>query len=201
MANAPGRRAATTLEGKMLIAMPGMSDPRFERSVIFMCAHSEQGAMGIIVNKVTPLMSFGDLASQIDVLPPPALAKASPEILNMAVQYGGPVEPSRGFVLHSSDYFTTDSSMPIGRHLALTATLDVLKAMLGGEGPRHAMLALGYSGWAPGQLEDEIHHNGWLHCEADNELLFGRLHDAKYDQALRKIGVDPSMLSSDAGHA
>lgn len=201
MANLQGRKAVTSLEGKMLIAMPGMSDPRFDRSVIFMCAHSETGAMGIIVNKVTPMMSFGDLVSQIDALPASAMAKTSPEVLNLAVQYGGPVEPARGFVLHSSDYFTDDSSMPIGKHLALTATLDVLKAMLRGHGPEKATVALGYSGWAPGQLEDEIHRNGWLFCEADDTLLFGRQHDLKYDHALRKIGVDPVMLSSDAGHA
>lgn len=194
-------KGSTSLEGKMLIAMPGMNDPRFDRSVIFICAHSEQGAMGIIVNKVTPMMSFGDLAAQIDALPAQELAGAAPEILNMAVQYGGPVDPARGFVLHSSDYFTPDSSMPIGSHLALTATLDVLKAMALGRGPKRAMLALGYAGWAPGQLEDEIQRNGWLHCEADDELLFGRMHEGKYESALRKIGVDPSMLSSNAGHA
>lgn len=201
MKKSKGVKAVTSLEGKMLIAMPGMEDSRFDKSVIFMCAHSENGAMGIIVNKVAPIMSFGDLAARLDVLPDSELALAPAEVMNMAVQFGGPVEPSRGFVLHTSDYFVADSSLPIGSGMALTATLDVLKAMATGQGPRQAMLALGYSGWAPGQLEDEIQRNGWLHCDADEELLFGHLHDIKYDHALRKIGVNPMMLSSDAGHA
>jgi putative transcriptional regulator len=111
------------------------------------------------------------------------------------------VEPNRGFVLHTSDYFTADSSMPIGKSMALTATLDVLKAMAEGKGPRRALLALGYSGWAPGQLEDEIQRNGWLHCDSDESLLFGSDHAGKYGKALEKIGVNPTMLSSDAGHA
>jgi putative transcriptional regulator len=201
MGKSTGMKAITTLEGKMLIAMPGMSDPRFDRSVIYMCVHSDNGAMGIIVNKVAPMMSFGDLAARLDILPNAELARVSHETMAMAVLFGGPVEPARGFVLHTADYFTADSSMAIGKDMALTATLDVLKAMATGQGPRQSMLALGYSGWAPGQLEDEIQRNGWLHCDADEELLFGRFHEAKYDHALRKIGVTPMMLSSDAGHA
>ena len=190
----------TFLDGRMLIAMPGMGDPRFDRSVIYMCAHSESGAMGIIVNKVTPMMSFLDLISSLDVVPDEQHRDMN-EVFQMTVQFGGPVEPGRGFVLHTSDYFSADTSLPITEMIALTATLDILRAMANGQGPRRAMLALGYSGWAPGQLEDEIQRNGWLHCDADDDLLFGPGHEDKYDRALRKIGVDPAMLSSDAGHA
>lgn len=190
----------TYLEGQILIAMPGMTDPRFEHSLIYLCAHSENGAMGIIVNKATPMMSFGDLLSQLD-MEGGDLSSAADELMAMPVLYGGPVEPSRGFVLHTSDYFTADSSLPVTEHVALTATFDILSAMARGAGPRRATIALGYSGWAPGQLENEIQHNGWLHCAADDELLFSQSHEEKYNQALRKIGVDPAMLSNDAGHA
>ena len=188
------------LDGQLLIAMPGMSDPRFDRSVIYMCAHSEQGAMGIIINKTTPMMSFGELLSQLDLagdepLDPP------PELRQMPVLFGGPVEQGRGFVLHTSDYFTADSSLPVAENIALTATVDILRAMARGEGPERAVLALGYAGWAPGQLENEIQHNGWLTCPADEELVFGLDFDERYTAALRKLKIDPAMLSSEAGHA
>ena len=113
----------------------------------------------------------------------------------MLVQFGGPVEPGRGFVLHTSDYFSADTSLPIDERVALTATLDILRAIAGGQGPRRALLALGYAGWGPGQLEDEIQRNGWLHCAADEDLLFSHDLDSKYLSALHKIGVDPAMLS------
>lgn len=185
----------------MLIAMPGMSDPRFDRSLIFMCAHSENGAMGIIVNKTTPMLSFGELTSQLDLFSASEYEAIAPELRGSAVLFGGPVEPNRGFVLHTSDYLAAEASMPVGKELALTATLDILRDIATGKGPRRSTLALGYAGWAPGQLEDEIQHNGWLHGEPDEMVLFGGQHDIKYDQALRKIGVDPVMLSRDAGHA
>lgn len=188
------------LDSRMLIAMPGMSDPRFDRSLIYVCAHSENGAMGIIVNKLIPMMSFLDLISSLDIVPDERHRDQN-SVFQMAVQFGGPVEPERGFVLHTSDYFTTDSSLPITERIALTATLDILRAMANGQGPTRAILALGYAGWAPGQLEDELGRNGWLDCDADDELLFGNKHEDKYMSALRKIGVDPAMLSSDAGHA
>ena len=188
------------LDGQLLIAMPGMSDPRFERSVIYMCAHSEQGAMGIIINKTTPMMSFGDLLSQLDITADDN--KAPPEeLMAMPVLFGGPVEQGRGFVLHTSDYFTADSSLPVAENIALTATVDILRAMAKGEGPNRAVLALGYAGWAPGQLENEIQHNGWLTCQADEELVFGVDFEDRYLAALRKLKIDPAMLSSDAGHA
>jgi putative transcriptional regulator len=194
-------KARSYLDGQVLIAMPGMGDPRFDHSVIYLCVHSESGAMGIIVNKVAPMMNFGDLVSRLDIVPETGGFHIPEEIMGMAVQFGGPVEPGRGFVLHTSDYFSADSSLPVTPRIALTATLDILRAMAKGEGPQRAMLALGYSGWAPGQLEDEIQHNGWLHCAADEELLFGTAHEDKYGHALAKIGVDPAMLSSEAGHA
>lgn len=188
------------LDGQLLIAMPGMSDPRFDRSVIYMCAHSEQGAMGIIINKTTPMMSFGDLLSQLDITADDNMAPPQ-ELMEMPVLFGGPVEQGRGFVLHTSDYFTADSSLPVAENIALTATVDILRAMAKGKGPQRAVLALGYAGWAPGQLENEIQHNGWLTCQADEDLVFGLDFDARYLAALRKLKIDPAMLSSDAGHA
>lgn len=193
-------KATTYLDGQMLIAMPGMNDPRFDRSVIYVCAHSASGAMGIIVNKAAPMLCFGDLVARLDIALEEDGIRIPEDVMRMAVQFGGPVEPGRGFVLHTSDYFSTDTSLPVSEHIALTASLDILRAMASGQGPQRAMLALGYSGWAPGQLEDEIQRNGWLHCAADEELLFGTDHDEKYTMALKKIGVDPAMLSGEAGH-
>jgi putative transcriptional regulator len=189
------------LDGQLLIAMPSMGDPRFERSVIYMCAHSEQGAMGLIINKTAPMMRFGDLIGQLDLLPEDGDLEPPPELLDMPVLFGGPVEQGRGFVLHTSDYFTPDSSLPVADNISLTATIDILRAMAKGQGPQRAVLALGYAGWAPGQLENEINHNGWLTCAADETLLFGLDFEARYAAALRKLKVDPGMLSGEAGHA
>lgn len=194
-------KKSSFLDGQMLIAMPGMSDPRFDRSVIFMCAHSDNGAMGIIVNKRAPMISFSELLERLDIMPQESRIKLPDDVQSMLVQFGGPVEPGRGFVLHTSDYFSADTSLPIDERVALTATLDILRAIAGGQGPRRSLLALGYAGWAPGQLEDEIQRNGWLSCTADEDLLFGSDLDNKYLSALHKIGVDPAMLSSQAGHA
>jgi len=194
-------KRSSFLDGQMLIAMPGMSDPRFDRSVIFMCAHSDNGAMGIIVNKRAPMISFSELLERLDIMPQENRIKLPDDVQTMLVQFGGPVEPGRGFVLHTSDYFSADTSLPIDERVALTATLDILRAIAGGQGPRRSLLALGYAGWAPGQLEDEIQRNGWLSCAADEDLLFGNDLDSKYLSALHKIGVDPAMLSSEAGHA
>ncbi|MFZ5676800.1 MAG: YqgE/AlgH family protein [Pseudomonadota bacterium] len=194
-------KKSSFLDGQMLIAMPGMSDPRFDRSVIFMCAHSDNGAMGIIVNKRAPMISFSELLDRLDIMPQESRIRLPDDVQSMLVQFGGPVEPGRGFVLHTSDYFSADTSLPIDERVALTATLDILRAIAGGQGPRRSLLALGYAGWAPGQLEDEIQRNGWLSCAADEDLLFGSDLDSKYLSALHKIGVDPAMLSSQAGHA
>ena len=188
------------LDGQMLIAMPSMGDERFSRSVIYVCAHSTEGAMGIVVNQPAANISFPDLLVQLDVIPAADVIQL-PSGAGVAVLKGGPVDTQRGFVLHSSDFFIENSTLPIDEGICLTATLDILKAIARGTGPRNAILALGYAGWAPGQLENEIQHNGWLHCSADPELIFGRDIGGKYKLALKKIGIDLGMLSSEAGHA
>ncbi len=193
--------AANFLEGQILIAMPGMGDPRFDKSLVFICSHSENGAMGIIVNKTAPMMFFSDLVDQLKIVPHGEIRDLDQSVLNMPVLFGGPVEQFRGFVLHSTDYLSNKMSLPINNGVALTATLEILQAIAKGKGPGRVMLALGYSGWVAGQLENEIQHNSWLHCEADDELIFGANNDAKYARALKKIGVDPRMLSPQSGHA
>jgi putative transcriptional regulator len=189
------------LDGQMLIATPAMSDERFARSVIYMCAHSQEGAMGIIVNQPATNIKFPDLLVQLDVLPKQDLIDLGPRREEVKVLKGGPVETGRGFVLHSADFFIENSTLPIDEGICLTATLDILKAIARGSGPANAILALGYAGWAPGQLENEIQGNGWLHCPADPDLIFGTDTSHKYQRALRKIGIDPGMLSSEVGHA
>jgi putative transcriptional regulator len=187
------------LDGQILVAMPTIQDDRFARTVIYMCAHSAEGAMGIVVNKPAPNVKFHDLLEQLDVIP-----KETGEPIRISpvpVLKGGPVETQRGFVLHSADFFIKDSTLSIDQGICLTATLDILKAMARGEGPMSAILALGYAGWAPGQLENEIQANGWLNCVADDDLIFGGMPETKYATALRKIGIDPAQLSADAGHA
>ena len=196
-----GGSGGTVLEGQMLVAMPGMRDERFARAVIYLCAHSPEGAMGIIVNQPASNIKFTDLLVQLDVIPQEERIHLPRSAGGVKVLKGGPVETGRGFVLHSSDFFIQDSTLPIDDGICLTATLDILKAIAAGGGPANALLALGYAGWAPGQLENEIQQNGWLHCPADSALVFDADAGAKYDLALRKIGIDPGMLSSDAGHA
>ena len=198
---AQSRAANRFLDGQMLIAMPTIGDPRFARTLIFMCAHSSDGAMGIVVNKPAQNITFPDLLERLKVIPPQDRIKLPEHVLDKPVHFGGPVETGRGFVLHTSDYFSTDCTLPIDEQVGLTATLDVLRAIASGHGPRQAMLALGYAGWGPGQLEREFQQNGWLHCEADEDLIFNIDLGAKYDRALHKIGVDARLLSSDAGHA
>jgi putative transcriptional regulator len=189
------------LDGQLLIAMPLMSDRRFARSVVYLCAHSEDGAMGLIINQRAPHISFPDLLERLGIVPSDADDGLSNDILTMSIHVGGPVETGRGFVLHSSDYFANDSTLPIENGVCLTATIDILKAIAAGEGPGQAILALGYAGWSPGQLESEIQANGWLNCPADMELIFDPDVESKYARAFAKIGIDPSHLVSDAGHA
>jgi putative transcriptional regulator len=189
------------LDGQMLIAMPSMGDDRFSRSVIYICAHSSDGAMGIIVNQPASNISFADLLVKLDVIPAIDLIELPSSAGGVKVLKGGPVETERGFVLHSADFFIENSTLPIDDGICLTATLDILKAIARGDGPANAVLALGYAGWAPGQLESEIHQNGWLHCSADAELVFGKDNEGKYNKALKKIGVEIGMLSGEAGHA
>ena len=189
------------LDGQMLIAMPTMRDERFTRSLIYVCAHSSEGAMGIVVNQPAPNIRFSELLVQLEVIPASELIQLPPRAGVIKVLKGGPVETGRGFVLHSADFYIENSTLPIDDGICLTATLDILKAIARGKGPQSAVLALGYAGWAPGQLEGEIQENGWLHCMADPELIFGSDIDGTYGRALRKIGIDPGKLSSEAGHA
>lgn len=194
-------QAISYLDGQLLLAMPGMTDKRFQRSVIYLCTHSADGAMGLIVNQRASHISFTGLLKQLGIVGDDADEIVPPDVLRMHVHVGGPVSTERGFVLHSTDYFAEDSTLEIDDSVCLTATIDILKAMAGGKGPEQAILALGYAGWAPGQLETEIQANGWLHCPADRDLVFGPDLELKYDRAMFKIGIDPSHLVSEAGHA
>lgn len=189
------------LEGKMLIAMPSMEDERFARTLIYVCVHNSEGAMGIVVNKPAPDITMPELLNQLAIDVPGESPDLSKKIMNYPVLAGGPVEAARGFVLHSQDYYSEDSTLPVNGEIGLTASLDILRAIAGGRGPDRALLALGYAGWAPGQLEAEICSNGWLHCDPDQELLFGPNLGAKYHSALAKLGVTISVLSGVAGHA
>jgi putative transcriptional regulator len=189
------------LDGQMLIAMPSMRDERFARTLIYICAHSSEGAMGIVVNQPAANIKFADLLVQLEVIRDTDLIQLPRRAGAVQVLKGGPVEPGRGFVLHSSDFFIENSTLPIDDGICLTATLDVLKAIAKGDGPNSALLALGYAGWAPGQLETEIQENGWLHCSADPDLIFGGDLVHKYERALKKLGIHAGMLSSEAGHA
>lgn len=180
--------------------MPGMRDQRFQRTVVYMCAHSDEGAMGLVINRPAPDLNLPELLIQLGILDntDPIRVQAPEEPVQ--VLRGGPVETGRGFVLHSSDYFADSSTLPIDDGICLTHTVDILRAIAQGDGPRQALLALGYAGWGAGQLESELLSNGWLHCEADADLLFGADLEAKYQRALAKLGVDPARLSSTAGH-
>ena len=189
------------LDGQLLIAMPGMADDRFARAVIYVCAHSAEGAMGIVLNRPAADMSFPDLLVQLDIVPAMERIRLPQTVGKMQVLMGGPVETSRGFVLHSPDFHIEQSTLPIDDGVCLTATIDILRAIARGDGPRSAVLALGYAGWTAGQLESEIQANGWLTCEADAELIFNSSADVRYELAMRKIGIEPAMLSMEAGHA
>jgi len=181
------------LPGQLLIAMPTMMDPRFERTVIYMCAHTSDGAMGLVLNRLIGSVTFPDLLEQLGIKP----ENLKDEI---RVHFGGPVESGRGFVLHSSE-FTLDGTMAVDGAIALTASIDILKAIAKGDGPRQKLLALGYAGWGPGQLEQEIQKNGWLHAPADPQIVFDGDLDSKWQRALGKLGVNPSALSTEAGRA
>jgi putative transcriptional regulator len=193
-------RGSTTLEGQLLIAMPIMTDKRFARSVIYMCAHSKEGAMGLIINHRADHITFPDLLDRLGLTPPSSADGIAADILGREVHMGGPVETGRGFVLHTADYHSNDSTLKIAGGISLTATIDILKAIAAGRGPQKSILALGYAGWSAGQLESEIQANGWLHCPADAEIIFEPDLDKKYEKALAKIGVNPSFLVGEAGH-
>ena len=188
--------AAAYLSGRLLIAMPGIGDPRFERAVIFVCAHDEEHAMGLTVNRPVEGLMLADLLERLDI---PTISETAPG-LDDSILIGGPVERERGFVLHTADY-RSEHSLPVGDDLALTATREVLETLAHGAGPRRSVMALGYAGWGAGQLEREIRDNVWLTCAADEALLFGDDHDHKWSQALAKLGIDPGLLSATAGQA
>jgi putative transcriptional regulator len=190
-----------SLEGHFLIAMPAMDDTRFRRTLIYLCAHSASGAMGIIINQLSPHIRFPELLAQLQIIPDVNPARLPDELEGFPVLQGGPVEQSRGFVLHSADYILDQATIEINEGICLTATLDILKAIASGAGPRQALLALGYAGWRPGQLESELQENSWLHGPAPASLIFESDLTRKYTRALNILGVDPAFLSGEAGHA
>ncbi len=188
------------LQGKFLIAMPTMGDVRFEKSVIYICAHSEKGAMGFMINRNLNTPSIREFFSQLSIVGENETGKLEVNYKNINLHSGGPVEPGRGFVLHSPEY-KSDSTLEVDSQTCLTATLEILRAIVTGNGPERIFLALGYSGWAAGQLEEEIYSNGWLISPGDPEIIFARNNGQKYENALKLLGVDPYLLSADAGHA
>ena len=181
------------LEGRFLIAMPGIGDERFHRSVILVCAHSDQGAMGLVINQKAESINFDELLEQLEIEP-------NEKTAGTPIRIGGPVESGRGFVLHSSDY-DGDNALDIAGKFMLTGTVDILRDIVGGNGPRKRIIALGYTGWAPGQLEQEIQQNGWLSCDADPEIVFAEGDDDKWVAALDTLGVAPELLSAQGGTA
>ncbi len=180
------------LTGQLLLAMPGMEDPRFERTVIYVCAHSDEGAMGLVIDRPCTSIAFPALLEQLEI--------DVEDAPNLPINSGGPVETGRGFVLHSADY-VQDSTLVVSETVALTATIDILTAIAENEGPRSSLIALGYAGWGPGQLDDEVQRNGWMTVEADEELVFYTDLTMKWPRAMAKLGIDVSMLSTEAGHA
>ncbi len=181
------------LSGQLLIAMPGMKDERFSKTVIYMCAHTPEGAMGLVLNQALDTLTFPDLLEQLGI-------EEQVDDNNIRVHVGGPVESGRGFVLHSMDYHQ-EATLPVDDDIALTATIDILKAIARGRGPRKRLLALGYAGWGPGQLDGEIRANGWLQVPATHSLVFDTDLDTKWERAIATLGIDPMMLSDEAGHA
>lgn len=209
----PAPRSAGYLQGKLLLAMPGMADPRFHRAVIFMCAHDAKGAMGLMLNHKVPNLTLGILLRQMELLPtvskevpkdaqPTDLIRApvSPEREAMSVLNGGPVETGRGFILHSADFARPDT-IKVTPEFSITGTIDALQAVAAGQGPRVMAFVLGYAGWGAGQLERELQENAWLVAEATIPLLFDIAIDEKWAHAVNSLGINPAMLSMDAGHA
>ena len=182
------------LLGKLLIALPGMPDKRFEKTVIFMCAHSDEGAMGLIVNKPFEGISFRELVERLDV----RVTANTPE---PPIMFGGPVGAGQGFVLHTSEFGNGEATMPVTSEISLTATIDILRAIAEGRGPEKALFALGYAGWGPGQIESELSSNGWIHCDTRKAILFDLDCDDKWRAALATLGADISGLSAEAGRA
>jgi len=192
--SAPRSSGESFLEGKLLIAMPGMPDPRFEKSVIFMCAHSAEGAMGLIINKPIDGLSFRDLMPKLGI-------GVTADRADAPILFGGPVQMGRGFVLHSADYASEETTLPLTPEISLTATVDILRAISEGRGPEKSVLALGYAGWGEGQIEAEILANGWIHCDADAGLVFDTEYESRWQKAFASLGADISGLSAEAGRA
>ena len=191
----------TYLEGQLLLAMPGMTDPRFERSVIYLCSHSKEGAMGLVINCMADNIDFPELLDQLGVDYNSAMVPENEmQGQDIILHSGGPVETGRGFILHIADY-VQESTLIISETVAMTATVDILSAIAEGDGPQDFIVALGYSGWGQGQLEEEINRNGWLNIEADEELLFRTDLELKWPRAMAKLGVDITLLSSHSGNA
>ena len=187
--------AFSSLTGRLLVAMPGIDDDRFRHAVILICAHDDEHALGLRLDQPAPGVSLAEVLEKLDT---PAADAAR----DRSVLIGGPVERERGFVLHTDDYTAGEHSLHVGCGVALTATREVLEAIAGhGDPPRRSTLALGYAGWGPGQLERELRENVWLTCEPDETLIFGTDHAHKWSNALAKIGVDASLLTSTAGRA
>lgn len=183
------------LTGQLLVAMPAMRDPRFARSVIYICVHNAEGAIGLVVNRLVGSIEFEDLIEQLD------MSLGEIEVVNNPpVHFGGPVDTERGFVLHSADY-QSEETLDIDKQFGLTATVDIVRTIAAGNGPHNHLLALGYAGWGPGQLDGEIQENAWLNVDADNALVFDTDLDSKWDRALAKLGVDSALLSTEAGRA
>lgn len=180
--------------GKLLIAMPDLNGDTFSQSVVYMCAHSEEGAMGLIVNKPAPDIRFVHLLDQLGI-------PTQPGVRDIRVHIGGPVENARGFVLHTDDYRSEGGTLDVDDHISMTATMDVLEDLAKGQGPNTSMLALGYAGWGPGQLEDEIARNAWLICDPRQDIIFGRANEYKWTAALKVLGIDPILLSAEPGRA
>ncbi|MGE5505472.1 MAG: YqgE/AlgH family protein [Actinomycetota bacterium] len=189
----PMQKSTGYLAGQMLIAMPQMQDPRFQRTVLYLCAHTADGAMGLVVNRLFDGLSFPDLLEQLNIVPTSRCG-------DIRIHFGGPVEGGRGFVLHSTDY-VQETTLLVDDKVALTATVDVLKAIAEGQGPSHSLLALGYAGWSAGQLDAEIRENVWLNVPADDDLLFGPDLEHKWEHAIHKLGIDFGSLSGEVGHA
>lgn len=188
------KSSAGYLTGQLLVAMPGMSDPRFERAVIYMCVHSlEEGAMGLIVNKPLPDVRFDDILENLKITP---RAECCAKV---QVHRGGPVQTQLGFILHSSDY-QKEGTLVVDSEISLSTTTEILRAIAEGTGPQQNLMALGYAGWDSRQLDEEIKHNAWLNVPADSELLFSRDYDSKWAKALSKLGIAAHQLSSSAGH-
>ena len=190
-----------SLKGQFLVAMPGMGDDRFRDTVIYVVGHGDEGAMGLVINQPVEDMSFVDVLDELGINGADEAIHMPDSIRDREVLRGGPVQRGRGFVLHSPDYFREGNSYAVNDEICLTATLDVLKAMAFRNSPADAVFALGYCGWAPGQLENEIALNGWLTVPYSRDLLFGTALNARYDLALNQLGITRATLSGAAGHA